>query len=98
MKLKQFIERSDGSAKGDGDVSITIDMLELANEIDVGVSADLFYVSETRARAERGESRGNFQMARANYRSAVAGEPLRTQLRQRMHAMLKKAATKAPSK
>ena len=39
MKLKPFIQRSDGSAKGDWDVGITIDMLELANEIDVAVLA-----------------------------------------------------------
>ena len=39
VKLKPFIQRSDGSAKGDWDVGITIDMLELANEIDVAVLA-----------------------------------------------------------
>ena len=39
LKLKPFIQRSDGSAKGDWDVGITIDMLELANEIDVAVLA-----------------------------------------------------------
>ena len=37
VKLKPFIQRGDGSAKGDWDVGITIDMLELANEIDVAV-------------------------------------------------------------
>lgn len=39
VKLKPFIQRSDGSAKGDWDVGITIDMLELAPEIDVAVLA-----------------------------------------------------------
>jgi uncharacterized LabA/DUF88 family protein len=39
VKLKPFIQRADGSAKGDWDVGITIDMLELANEIDVAVLA-----------------------------------------------------------
>ena len=37
VKLKPFIQRSDGSAKGDWDVGITLDMIELANEIDVAV-------------------------------------------------------------
>jgi len=39
VKLKPFIQRSDGSAKGDWDVGITIDMLEFAAEIDVAVLA-----------------------------------------------------------
>ena len=39
VKLKPFIQRADGSAKGDWDVGITIDMLELASEIDVAVLA-----------------------------------------------------------
>ena len=39
VKLKPFIERSDGSAKGDWDVGITLDMIELAKEIDVAVLA-----------------------------------------------------------
>ncbi|WP_299793751.1 NYN domain-containing protein [uncultured Shewanella sp.] len=34
VKLKPFIQRSDGSAKGDWDVGITIDILETANEVD----------------------------------------------------------------
>jgi uncharacterized LabA/DUF88 family protein len=34
VKLKPFIQRSDGSAKGDWDVGITIDALEAANDID----------------------------------------------------------------
>jgi uncharacterized LabA/DUF88 family protein len=37
VKLKPFIQRSDGSAKGDWDVGITIDMLEAAPNIDVAV-------------------------------------------------------------
>ena len=39
VKLKPFIQRSDGSAKGDWDVGITLDMIELANEFDVAVLA-----------------------------------------------------------
>ena len=39
VKLKPFIQRSDGSAKGDWDVGITLDMIELATEIDVAVLA-----------------------------------------------------------
>ncbi len=39
VKLKPFIQRSDGSTKGDWDVGITLDMIELANEIDVAVLA-----------------------------------------------------------
>ena len=34
VKLKPFIQRSDGSAKGDWDVGITIDALEHANMVD----------------------------------------------------------------
>jgi len=39
VKLKPFIQRRDGSAKGDWDVGITLDMIELATEIDVAVLA-----------------------------------------------------------
>ena len=34
VKLKPFIQRSDGSAKGDWDVGITIDVMEAASEVD----------------------------------------------------------------
>jgi len=34
VKLKPFIQRSDGSAKGDWDVGITIDVMEAAKEVD----------------------------------------------------------------
>ncbi|MBT7610367.1 MAG: NYN domain-containing protein [Bacteriovoracaceae bacterium] len=34
VKLKPFISRQDGSAKGDWDVGITIDMLEVAIKVD----------------------------------------------------------------
>jgi uncharacterized LabA/DUF88 family protein len=34
VKLKPFIQRKDGSAKGDWDVGITIDMLEAAPSVD----------------------------------------------------------------
>jgi len=37
VKLKPYIQRRDGSAKGDWDVGITLDMIELAPEIDVAV-------------------------------------------------------------
>lgn len=39
VKLKPFIQRSDGSAKGDWDVGITLDMIEFAREIEVAVLA-----------------------------------------------------------
>ena len=35
VKLKPYIQRSDGSAKGDWDVGITIDVMEAAKDIDV---------------------------------------------------------------
>jgi len=34
VKLKPFIQRSDGSAKGDWDVGITIDVMESAEKLD----------------------------------------------------------------
>jgi len=34
VKLKPYIQRSDGSAKGDWDVGITIDILESAKQVD----------------------------------------------------------------
>jgi len=39
VKLKPFIQRVDGSAKGDWDVGITIDAIEYAKEADVVVLA-----------------------------------------------------------
>lgn len=39
VKLKPYIQRSDGSSKGDWDVGIAIDMLEYCNESDVAVLA-----------------------------------------------------------
>ena len=39
VKLKPFINRSDGSSKGDWDVGITIDIMEYANKSDVIVLA-----------------------------------------------------------
>lgn len=39
VKLKPFIQRSDGSAKGDWDVGITIDVLEAAPAVDEVVLA-----------------------------------------------------------
>lgn len=37
VKLKPFIQRSDGSAKGDWDVGITIDIMEAAPNVDTVV-------------------------------------------------------------
>ena len=37
VKLKPYVQRSDGSAKGDWDVGITIDMLEVAPRVDMVV-------------------------------------------------------------
>ena len=37
VKLKPYIQRSDGSAKGDWDVGITIDIMETAKEVDTVV-------------------------------------------------------------
>ncbi|MCF6300383.1 MAG: NYN domain-containing protein [Proteobacteria bacterium] len=34
VKLKPYIQRSDGSAKGDWDVGIAIDVMEIASEVD----------------------------------------------------------------
>ena len=39
VKLKPFIQRSDGSAKGDWDVGIALDMMEYAPDVDVVVLA-----------------------------------------------------------
>jgi uncharacterized LabA/DUF88 family protein len=37
VKLKPFIQRSDGSAKGDWDVGIAIDVMEVARNVDIVV-------------------------------------------------------------
>lgn len=37
VKLKPFIQRADGSAKGDWDVGLTVDVMEYANESDIVV-------------------------------------------------------------
>ncbi len=39
IKLKPFIQRSDGTAKGDWDVGITLDVMEYAKKSDVVVLA-----------------------------------------------------------
>ncbi len=39
VKLAPYIQRADGSAKGDWDVGITVDMLEYADRVDVAVLA-----------------------------------------------------------
>ncbi len=35
VKLKPYIQRRDGSAKGDWDVGITVDVMEVAPEVDI---------------------------------------------------------------
>lgn len=37
VKLKPYIQRSDGSAKGDWDVGITIDVMQTAKDVDIVV-------------------------------------------------------------
>ena len=37
VKLKPYIQRSDGSAKGDWDVGITIDVMQVAKQVDTVV-------------------------------------------------------------
>ena len=39
VKLKPYIQRRDGSAKGDWDVGITLDMIEFGSSADVAVLA-----------------------------------------------------------
>jgi uncharacterized LabA/DUF88 family protein len=39
IKLKPYIQRCDGSTKGDWDVGIALDMLELAKKVDIIVLA-----------------------------------------------------------
>ena len=39
VKLKPYIQRSDGSAKGDWDVGITIDIMECAHDSDIIILA-----------------------------------------------------------
>ena len=39
VKLQPFIQRADGSTKGDWDVGIAVDMLEYANRVDTVVLA-----------------------------------------------------------
>jgi len=39
VKLKPYIQRNDGSSKGDWDVGITLDLMELAEEVDTLVLA-----------------------------------------------------------
>jgi uncharacterized LabA/DUF88 family protein len=39
VKLKPYIQRSDGSAKGDWDVGITLDLVELAEKVDTVILA-----------------------------------------------------------
>jgi len=44
IKLKPFINRSDGSAKGGWDVGIAIDIMEYAPKSDVGTVANLNFL------------------------------------------------------
>ena len=55
IKLKPFIQRSDGTAKGDWDVGITLDVMEYAKKSDVVVLASGdgdFNLLVTKARKE----------------------------------------------
>lgn len=59
VKLKPFIQRADGSAKGDWDVGITIDIMEHSNNADVIVlvSGDGdFDLLARKVRDERGKT------------------------------------------
>lgn len=58
VKLKPFIQRADGSAKGDWDVGITIDIMDIADHADiiVLVSGDGdFDLLATKVRDEKGK-------------------------------------------
>lgn len=77
VKLKPFIQRSDGSAKGDWDVGITIDALEYAEEADVVVLVtgdgdfDLL-VDKLRGKDKVVEVYGVAQLTAASLRNAAS--------------------------
>ncbi len=77
VKLKPYIQRSDGSAKGDWDVGITIDALEYAEEADVVVLVtgdgdfDLL-VDKLRGKDKVVEVYGVAQLTAASLRNAAS--------------------------
>ena len=79
VKLKPFIQRSDGSAKGDWDVGITLDMIELAQDVDVAVLAS---------------GDGDFDLVVTKLRDAHGGEVEVYGVRELTAATLIQAATR----
>ena len=74
VKLKPFIQRSDGSAKGDWDVGITIDILECADDVDVVilVSGDGdFDLLAQKIRVERGKRVEVYGVAQLTAKSLI---------------------------
>ncbi len=74
VKLKPFIQRSDGSAKGDWDVGITIDAMEWADRADVTilVSGDGdFDLLARKIRDERGKRVEVYGVAELTAKSLV---------------------------
>ena len=74
VKLKPFIQRSDGSAKGDWDVGITIDAMECTDSADiiVLVSGDGdFDLLASKIRDERGKRVEVYGVAKLTAKSLV---------------------------
>ena len=74
VKLKPFIQRSDGSAKGDWDVGITIDAMEYADKADVIilVSGDGdFDLLVNKIREERGKRVEVYGVAQLTAKSLI---------------------------
>jgi len=74
VKLRPFIQRADGSAKGDWDVGITIDVMDFANGADVIVlvtgDGD-FDLLATRVRSEGGKRVEVYGVARLTANSLI---------------------------
>ena len=74
VKLKPFIQRADGSAKGDWDVGITIDAMEYADSADVIVlvSGDGdFDLLASKIRDERGKRVEVYGVAKLTAKSLI---------------------------
>ena len=74
VKLKPFIKRADGSAKGDWDVGITIDIMEWADSADaiVLVSGDGdFDLLASKVRDEKGKTVEVFGVAKLTANSLI---------------------------
>ncbi len=74
VKLKPFIQRSDGSAKGDWDVGITIDVMECDDAVDVIilVSGDGdFDLLASRARDQQGQRVEVYGVAQLTAKSLI---------------------------